>query len=63
MSDKLRRCPFCGRLPVVKQSDKTGSFVISCYNDNCKILPETFPRKSLREAKRDWNCRRGENRG
>jgi len=64
---KLKPCPFCGK-PVIyhttvyQMTDKGKPygqrfFWVRCYDDSCKIHPETKWCLTKKEAAEDWNKR------
>lgn len=64
---KLKPCPFCGKPVIyhttVYQMTDRGKpyserfFWVRCYDNDCKINPETRWYKTKEEAAEDWNKR------
>lgn len=62
--DKLKPCPFCGELPVLRQSKlpakmNSKGLYLCCENMNCGMVVETGYCNSYEEAVAQWNNRKG----
>ena len=52
----LRKCPYCGKAPIVLYGVETGTYTIGCDNFYCVEQPSTsFCTKSWLKARLLWN--------
>lgn len=55
--EKIKTCPFCGRLPsVVENFPVEGLHIIACEHKECKVKPHTVGKTPDETIKR-WNVR------
>lgn len=63
--DRLKPCPFCGKIPIMVRSgivDTQGreSYDIQCVNGECACMPVSWFYPTQEEAIEAWNRRAGE---
>lgn len=61
MTDNIKRCPFCGGVPEIKQvtNHETGNLiVVRCTM--CNASTRTFSEYKPEYAIEAWNCRKDE---
>lgn len=55
MTDKLKPCPFCGRIPELRHDDDGFSYIV-CANDNCYVKTDGYLNDDT--AIKAWNTRK-----
>ena len=55
MSDDLKPCPFCGKIPII---DKERSYtLVGCFREECTMGGAFFQEDSEADAMTAWNTR------
>ena len=57
---ELKRCPFCGAEPMLKEINNTDGkiwYSIICINEKCRINPSTDYHTCKAVVVREWNRR------
>ena len=58
---KLKPCPFCGEIPVIKKSFGESKLYVECENPSCNVLVQSDNCLIKDEAINIWNTRAYEN--
>ena len=58
--EKLKPCPFCGKLPEILERSgfRNDFYIIRCNNEKCPASCVSVMNKSLAEAVDRWNARK-----
>lgn len=60
MTDELKPCPFCGKIPEIiisKNSNSKSFYRVECKRMSCTVLASTFAYSTENEAIEAWNRR------
>lgn len=54
----LKKCPWCGKIPELREESYGKVCFIECINEDCVIQPETDAYRTKEEAIEAWNVRK-----